>query len=219
MSLIDKLVKPKDKVLYQVNSSISGVVKVIETEYGRELNINNTCHSVQSTKKQHPGYWGYVVKATKIEPGSTILMLGLGGGEIVRLINNQCSDCKIVAIELDPVIVDIYKRYFSPPDNLDIVLADAYDYVLNSSNNYYDIVISDAFKNEEFVRDLLSDTFVEKVSEILKENGQYLTNIIFNSFVPEKCAEYKAILKRYFKNVEYKSTKGIYFGNFVFRAT
>jgi len=75
-----------------------------------------------------------------------ILVLGLGGGSVIKLLRKFKIDANITAVEIDPVVINLAKKYFNIQiiNNLTIINDDAYDFVRNSSVTY-DLIISDVF--------------------------------------------------------------------------
>lgn len=76
-----------------------------------------------------------------------ILILGMGGGSIISLLRNKYNiSVPITAVEKDPVVIDLAARYFNITHyrDLNIVQADAYDFVCTSRDSY-DLVIVDLF--------------------------------------------------------------------------
>lgn len=75
------------------------------------------------------------------------LILGMGGGSIVSLLRNKYKIATpITAVEKDPVVIELAAKYFdiAQYQNLNIVQADAYDFVCTSPDRY-DLVIVDLF--------------------------------------------------------------------------
>jgi spermidine synthase len=74
------------------------------------------------------------------------LIVGLGGGSMVRFLEYHDPGLQIDAVEIDPVMVRIAKEYFGVADrkNVRIVTADAFDY-LRSTPRVFDVIYMDAF--------------------------------------------------------------------------
>ena len=58
-----------------------------------------------------------------------ILVLGLGAGSIVKVINKYFPKSKITAVEIDPMMVEIGKKHFDleKARNLEIIIGDAFN--------------------------------------------------------------------------------------------
>jgi len=79
-----------------------------------------------------------------------ILVLGVGGGSVIRLLNHFVQPEKIVAVELNPVHVQVAKRYFGVDQNeAELVCDDAIDWVSDYQGPPFDMIIDDLFGEEE----------------------------------------------------------------------
>lgn len=75
-----------------------------------------------------------------------VLIVGLGGGSMVRFLRRFFPDIEVTAIDIDPAIVDAAREYFgivSGP-NLDVRVADGFAF-LRAEGVRYDVVYMDAF--------------------------------------------------------------------------
>ena len=76
-------------------------------------------------------------------------MIGLGGGTVVKRMWRDYPEMHIDAVELDPDVVDVARRYFALPDDERIrVFVDDGAHFLETSADVYDIVIVDAFDDD-----------------------------------------------------------------------
>ena len=112
---------------------------------------------------------------------TSILILGLGGGDVVKqLRNNFKSLATITAVEIDPVIVEIALKEFDiiPNSKLEIVNNDA-NVFLKYTKERYNLIIVDLF-NDVTIPDFVFQTeFIQSVYHVLHLNG----SIIFNTFI------------------------------------
>lgn len=75
-----------------------------------------------------------------------ILMIGLGGGSLVKFCHRHLPDTHMTVVELDPDIVALRGWFHIPPDDerLSVILGDGAEFVL-SSNWSADVLLIDAF--------------------------------------------------------------------------
>ncbi len=193
------------KVIYEAISPISGKVEVIDGLHGLELHINGATQTVKMQKNKRPNYWEIAADLIDISQHSKVLLLGLGGGEIVRLLLNKMPNLDITVVELDPLIIDIYKRYFKEPkQNPKIISADAYEYVLNLKEKF-DLIFTDIYFRDSFPKEFLEEAFLTKVSASLTSQGTYVYNCVINDFDAKKrTKKLEQIFKEFFKEVAYK---------------
>lgn len=102
-----------------------------------------------------------------------VLLLGLAGGCNARLINKYFPQAKITAIEIDPFMVELGKKYFHLSDvkNLNIVIADALSYAKNlKASDQFDLVMVDCFIGKAIPKKLESIDFFHD----LKNHSRYV---------------------------------------------
>lgn len=79
---------------------------------------------------------------------NSVLVLGVGGGALIRLLQTYTSVKRIVGVDLDPVHLDVARRFFDVCD-VELVCADAREYVADylsdPSAESFDLVIDDLF--------------------------------------------------------------------------
>ncbi len=195
----------KRNVLYSVKSPISGFIEVIRGIHGLELHINGAVQTVKMLKNKRINYWEIATNLVNVSPDSRILLLGLGGGEIIRNLLNKHPILNITVIELDPIIVEIYNKFFKEEKhNPTIILADAYDYMLKN-NIKYDLIYTDIYFKNCFPKKFLNEPFLTKVSKSLSLQGFYIYNYVVGDFLAStKLLTIENIFKHYFRRVYYK---------------
>ncbi|WP_396587138.1 hypothetical protein [Bermanella sp. R86510] len=77
------------------------------------------------------------------KPPESALILGLGGGTLVHLIQQFFPQCKITCVEIDPTHIHIAKRFFKVK-GINIVKSDAYGF-LKQNTDKFDWIIDDVF--------------------------------------------------------------------------
>ncbi len=75
-----------------------------------------------------------------------VLIVGLGGGAMVRFLNHVFPDTHVDAVEIDPVVVRVAEEYFGtrPGPRTRIVTEDAFVF-FERSEETYDVIYMDAF--------------------------------------------------------------------------
>ena len=97
----------------------------------------------------------------KIRTFEKILILGVAGGSVIKTLVNEIKfEGKIVGVELDPEIIKIANQYFelNKIENLEIILANAEDFVRNKKENF-DLIIIDIFQ-DNFMPEFLFEEFL-----------------------------------------------------------
>lgn len=112
--------------------------------------------------------WGTGIKRLipkSFKPAS-ILLLGLGGGSNAQLVSKKYPQAKIVGVDIDPVMVELGKKYFGlgKIKNLEIVVDDALNYVNKlKPNDQFDLVLLDCFIGENVPKKLGDPVFLRKL--------------------------------------------------------
>ncbi len=107
-----------------------------------------------------------------------ILILGLGGGSNTLLVSHLYPEAKITAIEIDPLMASISKKYFGldKVKHLKIIIADALPFVRDLSSENYDLVLVDCFEGKYIPKKLENLDFIQS----LKDHSRFvLINRIF----------------------------------------
>ena len=108
-----------------------------------------------------------------------MLFLGLGGGSAPKRIWRDLPELKLQVVELDPVVVDVARRFFAVPDSprLPIAVSDARLYLERSSARW-DVIALDTFYEDGVPFHLTTREFLGLVRERLTPGGVLVTNVI-----------------------------------------
>lgn len=102
-----------------------------------------------------------------------VLLLGLAGGSNAHLINKYFPEAKITAVEIDPFMVELGKKYFrlGKVKNLNIIIADALQYANNlRPADQFDLVMVDCFVGKEIPKKLEAVGFFKN----LKNHSRFI---------------------------------------------
>lgn len=153
-------------------------------------NTNYSYGSLQRILRKGLKYIGY----ERIKKFENILILGVAGGSVVKtLINEIKFEGKITGVEIDSNIVEIANTYFGLDKikNFNLVIDDAFEYVLKTKEKY-DLIIIDVFQDTTMPNFLFEDFFINRVNFLLNTNGF----ILFNTMVINE--------KDVIRNIDYK---------------
>ena len=114
-----------------------------------------------------------------IDAPKHLLILGLGGGGLVRGIMATHQYTSIDAVELNPVVIDVAERFFELPhsDRLQIYNQSAQDYLKVTHKNF-DVILTDIFLSDDTPPTLTAHTFYEYAKMRLHPNGLFAINLI-----------------------------------------
>ena len=78
-----------------------------------------------------------------------VLVLGVGGGAVLHMMNAFLNCEKIVGLELNPTHIEIAKRYFSLNETVfELIETDAMEWIENYNGEKFDVIIDDLFYEE-----------------------------------------------------------------------
>ena len=126
--------------------------KVTQAGHSIRLYRNKVLHSQWNEKDPVKGYiWELFLLATLTlnTKVSRVLVLGVGGGAVIRLIHFYFPEARIDAIDLDRVHLGIAKKFFKVKDHYcELVCADAKDWLKSNHKIEYDLIIDDVFNEQ-----------------------------------------------------------------------
>ncbi len=114
-----------------------------------------------------------------------VLIVGLGGGAMVRFLNHHEPHVRIDAVEIDPVVVRLADEYFGvrTGGNVQVHTADAVRFV-ESTTDRYDLILMDAFLRPSGDTDatgvptaLKTEAFLARLKQALAPGGVVAFNI------------------------------------------
>ena len=120
------------------------------------------------------GYWGAMVPDDRPKHG---LILGLGGGTLVRLLQARWGAFPILGVDDDPVVLNLAQEVdWLPREGLEVVVDDAFSYVKRCQERY-DYVAVDLFRGEEPDGRAYGQPFLRRVRSLLMPRGQLAINM------------------------------------------
>lgn len=189
--------------VHKKNSAISNTLEVTWNNGELVLDSKNTNYSygsLQRILRKGLKYIGF----ERIKKFENILILGVAGGSVIKTIVDEIKfKGKITGVEIDAQVVEIANKYFKLNEikNLELVVDDAFEFVLKTKEKY-DLIVIDIFQDTKMPNFLFEDFFINHVNSLLKVNGF----ILFNTMVINE--------KDRIRNVDYKKKFG---GNYSLR--
>lgn len=113
-----------------------------------------------------------------IAPEPKVLVLGLGGGGILKVLYQMLMGCRIWAVEHDPEMVRITHelKYYEPFPVPEIIVGDAMDALLGLERTF-DLIAIDIFRGGDPSPHLLEDDFWDALKKRLSDGGIVLVNV------------------------------------------
>lgn len=163
--------------IFKKKSARSKMIEVTWANGELVLDSENTNYSYGSLQRiLRYGLRNIGFKA--IQEMNHILVLGVAGGSVIKtLIDEIDYKGKITGVEIDADMIQIANEYFnlSQIKQLEIVIDDAFEFVLKTKNQY-DLIIIDVFEDINMPNFLFERFFSERIFSILKDHGFVLFN-------------------------------------------
>lgn len=171
-----------EQVLFRQDTQYHRIT-VTESATSRNLRFDNTRQSGVDMKDGVTSavrYPDYMQLSMALKPDSRrALVLGLGGGMITKRFWHDYPQMTIDSVEIDPVVVDVARRYFAFPEDarLRVFTEDARRYIQTTSDSY-DIVVMDAYYAESLPFHLTTQEFFRETKSRMAPDGVMAYNVI-----------------------------------------
>jgi SAM-dependent methyltransferase len=116
---------------------------------------------------------GYFHIALALNPAiERVLAIGLGGGTMVKRMWRDYPEMRLDAVELEPDVVDVARRFFALPDHgrISVTTGDGRAF-LESSSATWDFIVVDAFDGERVPPHLITEEFCRLCRDRLTPHG------------------------------------------------
>lgn len=166
--------------IFKQKSTISQTLEVTWTDGELVLDSKNTNYSygsLQRILRKGLKFIGF----ERILTMDKILVLGVAGGSVIKtLVDEIHFEGKITGVEIDKYVIAIANEYFhlDQIQNLEIVIDDAFEFVLKTKEKY-DLIIIDVFQDTNMPNFLFEKFFIDRICYLLNSKGF----ILFNTMV------------------------------------
>lgn len=157
--------------------------KVARAGHSIRLYRNGVLHSQWNPKSPIQGNLWELFLLTSLRPNaiiSKVLVLGAGGGAVVKLLHHFYPEAYIDAIELDKVHIQVAKKYFRVNTRkCNLINADANIWLKKNRETKYDLIIDDVFheKNQSPIRSIsIRNSWLKSLLKRLKKQGILVIN-------------------------------------------
>ena len=189
------------EIVEEVDSSINGKIQVVQSGGRYRLMAGGLIQSGGVLRDiWHKGL--KQVASCQLQV-SSVLILGLGGGTVARLLAKEWPMAKITGVEIDPVMIRLGKKYFDLDrlDQLTIVQADAFVWVKNHPAKF-DLILVDMYLGEKVPKQSEQLEFLQDLQSILATPGKVIFNRLFYDQHQETARKFVARVEKEFGNGE-----------------
>ena len=192
------------KVLEEVESPINGKLTVVRDlawgtyiKGGGLTQSGGVAEKVWRTSFNKVKGEAYVVKEC--------LILGLGGGGIAKIVRKNWPQTKIVGVDIDPIIVDLGKKYLGLDKlGVEIIIQDAFVFLTSDQSpitNHYDLVCIDMYVGDKVPEKFEIEDYIHLVGRLLARDGVVVFNRLYYAEKRKEAEEFHRKLIHIFKKV------------------
>ena len=123
-------------------------------------------------------YFDYMSLGPLLNDAQDSLWLGMGAGACIRQLRYFYPDLGVDAVEIDPKVVEVAKRYFyiEEDDRLSVYVADGRMFLREAKQ--YDLIYLDMFSGADIPAHLATKEFYELTDEHLTSDGVLMMNVL-----------------------------------------
>lgn len=160
-------------------STFSGIIEVALHKGQYKLSTNNAIYSF-GTKYTS---FDLAFKAINLQKYTfkNVLILGVGLGSVIQLLEKYSKVQSITAVDIDSVIIDLAKKYLPTSINdIEYFCEDAFSFIENHTTKY-DLILADIFIDDKTPMQFMQANFLEALSKNIAPNGWLLYSKINDS--------------------------------------
>ncbi|MFK7855932.1 MAG: spermidine synthase [Granulosicoccus sp.] len=169
------------------------------------LYSNRVFHSQWNPNKPFAGgVWDCLSLPTLYRPADyfkRVLLLGVGGGAVIRQLQQLIDFDTLSAIEIDEHHLHVARHWFGIDDSrVDLQHGDAIDWLINYRGQPFDLIIDDLFghsEGEPLRACALSGDWLDALSANLKDSGLLVVNCVDSAQLKRALPEFDSVGFRY----------------------
>ena len=169
------------ELIYQHDDEM-GTISVYEKQHLRYLTFGNkveqSCVNLaQPYRLEHSYTQAMLLSLLLNTTPRNVLILGLGGGSLLRALHFIRPKLGIQAIEFRQSVINVARKYFSLPDSSRIIFhCNEAERFLSETHQSFDIIFSDLYLADRVHKSQQSLVFYQSCYEKLTENGLLSVN-------------------------------------------
>ncbi len=180
-----QLIEKPDGLLEHVKSQYNDIsIHKRREEVTMSFRVKDWHYTESRTNLRDPAelplMYSRAMTAAVIYPAAlqNILMIGLGGGSISMYLSRFLPDARIDAIDIDPAVIDLAKKYFGirETEKVRYIAAEGRAFV-EAAREKYDLILLDAYDGGNVPSHLMTMEFYALVKERLTPGGAVASNL------------------------------------------
>lgn len=157
-----------------IESEVSGRLEVGWRDGKKVLDNGRVNYSYGGLQK----VLSYGLEQIPLDSVRSVLVLGMGGGSVIESLRTKFKYTHpIVAVEIDPVVIEIAEEEFgiAAYSDLEVVCADAGEF-MESTKQTFDLIIVDLFIGEHVPERFYEKAFWQDIEKHTNKSGKVLFN-------------------------------------------
>lgn len=190
------------QTLYRTSSKYNKDIRVQLVAGNYKLLVHGSRQSGEYIRK----LWKKALSSLKKTSIQTVLVMGIGGGTVIKLLKERYNEAEITGVDIDPVMIEVGKKYFGLDKlpNLKLIRKDAKDYVKEQTpvRKKFDLIIIDIFSGRHNPVFLLEDEFLRNCKKLISKDSELIMNYSYAHDYVTKSERLYRKLKRLFGSVK-----------------
>lgn len=181
------------KTLAETDSKFNGHIKVVRSwGLGTYIQADGLTQSGGIVED----FWKQTLRHLKKENIKSVIIFGLGGGTIVKIVKKYWPGAKITGVDIDPQMIELGKKYLNfDARGVEIKVGDASRF----TDKAFDLAIVDLYNGDNFPAKFASSVFIKA----LTKNRIVIFNRLYYKRKKDEALEFGNKLKKFFDRVEY----------------
>jgi spermidine synthase len=191
-----------------IKSGITKQGQAYEINFENGNKVLNSQNANYSYGSLHQVMQKGIFESLKLITPKKILMLGLGAGSAVEILNKKCDwPIEITAVELDEDLVGfaLNECDIGRFRNLTIITANAFEWLKQAKDLQFDLIIDDIFLDDKVPAECFEKEYLASLSGLLSPNGIYFRNMM--NIQDAAKLHYDQQLNTIFKSVTIRKTR------------
>jgi spermidine synthase len=142
----------------------------------------------------------------RMKPPDRMLVLGVAGGNIIRIFKEYYPKLMIDAVDIDAMMIEAGKKYFDLDryDRTEYIISDAFLFVRKAVRKArrYDVIFIDLYLGFGIPEYILNEKFLRQVYKILKPKGTVFINHSYYGGMVHKAKQLLSVMRPIFTAVE-----------------
>lgn len=192
---------------------VEGLFGPIEVRWEMGRLVANSAHGNQSFGSLHR-VWQRTFEHVDLrsDPPANVLLLGLGAGSVPHILHHEWGlKPRIVAVELDPAMEDLARKYFGLEGipGLEVIIGDA-TVQIHAIAERFDLILVDLFNDLDLARGVDTSGFAQALRSRCTGEGIVCFNTV--AYHPEseaRCTRVRENLDNAFSRVDELPLEGV----------